>query len=173
MATIQWRPAVNALTTPSSYKMLFVPRNVVGTEELAALVASGDASGTFSSDNTADGVRRTSAYRRLADSLPGYAWIISLAQGQPRLPIIAEDLGMFTWEDEIGADATDLFNYLTGYSNKKEYRKLLVAPVNMGGKLEALIRRDQTRDAGNLAEMAARLAADDTSRAEAMPRSSW
>lgn len=40
MATIQWRPAVNALTTPSSYKMLFVPRNVVGTEELAARMAA-------------------------------------------------------------------------------------------------------------------------------------
>ena len=41
--------------------------SVGGSPELAALVASGDASGTFSSDNTADGVRRTSAYRRLAD----------------------------------------------------------------------------------------------------------
>ena len=39
MATIQWRPTVNALTTPSSYRMLFLPRNVVDTEELAARIS--------------------------------------------------------------------------------------------------------------------------------------
>ncbi|CAK8720321.1 MAG: hypothetical protein CDV28_15312 [Candidatus Electronema aureum] len=39
MTTIQWRPAVNALTTPSSYRMLFLPRNVVDTPELAARIA--------------------------------------------------------------------------------------------------------------------------------------
>ena len=53
-----------------------------------------------------------------------------------------EDLGMFTCDDEIGADATDLFNYLTGYSGKKEYRKLLVAPVNLRKRLEGLIQRE-------------------------------
>jgi polyphosphate kinase len=52
------------------------------------------------------------------------------------------DLGMFTCDDEIGADATDLFNYLTGYSAKVAYRKLLVAPVNMRSRLETLIRRE-------------------------------
>jgi hypothetical protein len=35
MATIQWRPTVNALTTPISYKMLFVPRNVLNSDEVA------------------------------------------------------------------------------------------------------------------------------------------
>ncbi len=53
-----------------------------------------------------------------------------------------EDLGMFTCDDQIGADATDLFNYLTGYSNKKEYRKLLVAPINLRERLNALIQRE-------------------------------
>jgi polyphosphate kinase len=52
------------------------------------------------------------------------------------------DLGLFTSDDEIGADATDLFNYLTGYSAKKDYRKLLIAPINLRSKLEALIRRE-------------------------------
>ena len=50
-----------------------------------------------------------------------------------------EDIGMFTCDQEIGADATDLFNYLTGYSAKQDYRKLLVAPVNLRQRLEALI----------------------------------
>jgi len=40
MSTIQWRPAVNALTVPPSYKMLFVPRNTVGYSELAAEIAA-------------------------------------------------------------------------------------------------------------------------------------
>jgi polyphosphate kinase len=53
-----------------------------------------------------------------------------------------EDLGMFTCDDEIGADATDLFNYLTGYSAKDDYRKLLVAPINLRQRFEALIRRE-------------------------------
>ncbi len=56
---------------------------------------------------------------------------------------IYEDIGMFTCDDEIGADATDLFNYLTGYSAKKDYRKLLVAPVNLRSGMEAL---DPARD---------------------------
>ena len=53
-----------------------------------------------------------------------------------------EDLGMFTCDEEIGADATDLFNYLTGYSRKTDYRKLLVAPVNLRKRLEGLIQRE-------------------------------
>lgn len=50
-----------------------------------------------------------------------------------------EDLGMFTCDKEMGEDATDLFNYLTGYSRKQEYRKFLVAPVNLRQRLSALI----------------------------------
>lgn len=60
-----------------------------------------------------------------------------------------EDIGMFTCDEDIGADATDLFNYLTGYSAKKDYRKLLVAPVNLRQGMEALIDREiecQRRD---------------------------
>jgi polyphosphate kinase len=53
-----------------------------------------------------------------------------------------EDLGMFTSDEDIGADSTDLFNYLTGYSSKEEYRKLLVAPINLRERMEALIKRE-------------------------------
>jgi polyphosphate kinase len=52
------------------------------------------------------------------------------------------DLGFFTSDDQIGADATDLFNYLTGYSHKKSFRKLLVAPLNMRQRLEEMIQRE-------------------------------
>ena len=53
-----------------------------------------------------------------------------------------EDIGIFTCDDAMGQDATDLFNYLTGYSTKQDYKKLLVAPVNLREKLEGLIRRE-------------------------------
>ncbi|HSQ39959.1 MAG TPA: polyphosphate kinase 1 [Anaerolineales bacterium] len=55
---------------------------------------------------------------------------------------IYEDIGIFTCDEAIGADSTDLFNFLTGFSAQTEYRKLLVAPVNLRQKLEALIRRE-------------------------------
>ncbi len=55
---------------------------------------------------------------------------------------VYEDLGMFTADEAIGADATDLFNYLTGYSAKEDYQKLLVAPINLRRKLEELICKE-------------------------------
>ncbi|MBI5965648.1 MAG: polyphosphate kinase 1 [Chloroflexi bacterium] len=55
---------------------------------------------------------------------------------------VYEDFGIFTCDESMGADATDLFNYLTGYSTKQEYRKLLVAPVSLRKKLEKLILRE-------------------------------
>ena len=50
-----------------------------------------------------------------------------------------EDLSLFTCDDDIASDVTDLFNYLTGYSMKKDYRKLLVAPINLRDRFEELI----------------------------------
>src|SRR6266446_543820 len=41
------------------------------------------------------------------------------------------DLSFFTTDEAIGADVTDLFNYVTGYSAKREFHKLLVAPINL------------------------------------------
>jgi polyphosphate kinase len=55
---------------------------------------------------------------------------------------IYEDLGMFTCDDAMAADVTDLFNYLTGYSTKQDFKKLLVAPINLRNGLGKLIRRE-------------------------------
>jgi polyphosphate kinase len=52
------------------------------------------------------------------------------------------DLGLLSCREELGADLTDLFNFLTGYSRQKSYRKLLVAPVNMRDRMVATIRRE-------------------------------
>ena len=67
---------------------------------------------------------------------------------------IYEDIGMFTCDEDMGADATDLFNYLTGYSTKKSYKKLLVAPVNLREQMEKLIHREiEHAKAGNKARI--------------------
>jgi polyphosphate kinase len=52
------------------------------------------------------------------------------------------DLGLFTCDPEICQDVADLFNYLTGHSNFKAYRKLLVAPVNMRARFVEMIKRE-------------------------------
>jgi polyphosphate kinase len=52
------------------------------------------------------------------------------------------DIGLFTCDEAVADDVSDLFNYLTGYSHKSDYQKLLVAPVNLRSKFEALIERE-------------------------------
>lgn len=52
------------------------------------------------------------------------------------------DLGLLTCDPELGADLTDLFNYLTGYSRQTKFRKLLVAPINLRQEMAAKIRRE-------------------------------
>jgi polyphosphate kinase len=53
-----------------------------------------------------------------------------------------EDIGILTASPELGADLTDLFNYLTGYSRRVEYRKLLVAPSTLRPRMLELIQRE-------------------------------
>jgi polyphosphate kinase len=53
-----------------------------------------------------------------------------------------EDIGLFTCDEDIAADVTDLFNYLTGYSTMSDYRKLMVAPVNLRQRLESWIQKE-------------------------------
>jgi polyphosphate kinase len=55
---------------------------------------------------------------------------------------IYTDMGLLTCRPEIGADASDLFNFLTGYSRQRRYRTLLVAPVNLRDRLNWLIERE-------------------------------
>ena len=53
-----------------------------------------------------------------------------------------EDLGYITCDNDIGADATQLFNHLTGYSRSEEYRTLLVAPRDLRRQLLDLIEHE-------------------------------
>lgn len=52
------------------------------------------------------------------------------------------DVGLFTADPAIVADVADMFNYLTGYSNQKEFSGLLVAPVQLRTRLSELIARE-------------------------------
>lgn len=68
------------------------------------------------------------------------------------------DFGIFTADEDIGEDATEFFNYLTGYSSQKEYRKLMVSPVNLREKLNRLIERETLHaKAGRPARIVAKL----------------
>ena len=55
---------------------------------------------------------------------------------------IYTDSGLLTCDQEMGADATELFNTLTGYSTQRSYRSLLVAPGSMRERIEDLIDRE-------------------------------
>ena len=60
----------------------------------------------------------------------------------PKTAKLYTDLGLLSCREKLGADLTDLFNFLTGYSRQKSYRKLLVAPVNMRERMVSMINRE-------------------------------
>jgi polyphosphate kinase len=68
------------------------------------------------------------------------------------------DVGLLSVDEDLGADATEFFNYLTGYSRQVDYRKLLVAPVNLREKITELIERETANArAGRSARIIAKL----------------
>ncbi|HEV2068641.1 MAG TPA: RNA degradosome polyphosphate kinase [Acidimicrobiales bacterium] len=60
-----------------------------------------------------------------------------------------EDLGVLTCDPDIGADLSQLFNYLTGYGRQEQFRKLLVAPGPLRPRLAELIAGEAEADAGS------------------------
>jgi polyphosphate kinase len=59
------------------------------------------------------------------------------------------DFGLFTTDEQIGADVGDMFNYLTGYGRPMHYRKVLMAPNQLrDGILEQIERTIETHLAG-------------------------
>ena len=59
-----------------------------------------------------------------------------------------EDLGLFTSDPDIGADLSDLFNFLTGYSRQRKYRKLAVSPDGIRRRLVELIEHEASMPDG-------------------------
>ena len=79
--------------------------------------------------------------RRERDGIRRY---VHLATGNynPQTARVYSDMGYLTCESDLSADASDLFNALTGYSQKDAYRKLLVAPGRLRDQLLSRIDRE-------------------------------
>jgi polyphosphate kinase len=86
--------------------------------------------------------KTTLVVRREADGIRRYVHI-GTGNYNSKTASIYTDLGLFTVSPSIGADITDLFNALTGFSRQRLYRKLLVAPTRMREPFIELIRREE------------------------------
>ena len=85
--------------------------------------------------------KMTLVVRKESDGLKRY---VHLSTGNYNVTTakLYTDIGMFTDDEDICADVSDIFNYLTGYSKQTEFRKLIVAPISMREKIVALIYRE-------------------------------
>jgi polyphosphate kinase len=79
--------------------------------------------------------------RREGGGIRRYAHI-GTGNYNPKTARLYTDLGVLTCDEEIGADLTDLFNYLTGYARHDAYRALMVAPVALRERITQLIQRE-------------------------------
>ena len=79
--------------------------------------------------------------RREKDKMRRYVHI-GTGNYNPKTARLYTDLGLFSCREELGADLTDVFNFLTGYSRQKSYREIIVAPVNMRDRFLELIKRE-------------------------------
>jgi polyphosphate kinase len=61
-----------------------------------------------------------------------------------------EDVGLLSADEELGADASQLFNFLTGYSRQRAYERLLVAPMSLRSNLLRLIRQEAGEPDGRI-----------------------
>jgi polyphosphate kinase len=86
--------------------------------------------------------------RREAGGVRRYAHV-GTGNYNPVTAKLYEDIGLLTADPDIGADLTDLFNLLTGYSRQRDYRKLLVAPHYLRPQMLELIR-EQARPGGRI-----------------------
>ena len=72
----------------------------------------------------------------------------------PKTARIYEDFGLLTADQELGADVSHLFNYLTGYSRRTSYGSLIVAPHGMRAHILKLIEGEiQAAESGNTARI--------------------
>jgi len=85
--------------------------------------------------------------RQEADGIRRY---LHLGTGNynPKTAMVYEDLGLLSCDPDLGADLTELFNFLTGYSRQTHYRKLLVAPLSLRDRMIALIGRETAAPPG-------------------------
>ncbi|CAN5225620.1 polyphosphate kinase 1 [soil metagenome] len=83
--------------------------------------------------------KTTLVVRREPEGLRRYVHI-GTGNYNARTATLYTDLGLFSADPELGADLTDLFNVLTGYSRQGDYRRVLVAPSGLRDRCAELIR---------------------------------
>ncbi|TDC71657.1 RNA degradosome polyphosphate kinase [Streptomyces hainanensis] len=79
--------------------------------------------------------------RQEGDELRRYSHV-GTGNYHPKTARLYEDLGLLTADAQVGADLSDLFNRLSGYSRRDNYRRLLVAPRSLRDGLVSRIRRE-------------------------------
>ena len=68
----------------------------------------------------------------------------------PSTARLYEDVGLLSADPDLGADVSELFNLLTGYSRQRRYRRLLVAPTTLKARLIELIREEAAAGDGSI-----------------------
>jgi polyphosphate kinase len=86
--------------------------------------------------------------RQEADGIRRYCHV-GTGNYNPKTATLYEDIGILSADPELGADISELFNHLTGYSHPGRYRRLLVAPEQLRPALRELIR-SQARPDGEI-----------------------
>lgn len=85
--------------------------------------------------------------RREDDQIRRYVHV-GTGNYNPKTAQIYEDVGLLSADPELGADVSELFNFLTGYSRQRRFGRLLVAPVGLRSNIIRLIRREASRPGG-------------------------
>jgi len=85
--------------------------------------------------------------RREPDGIRRYVHL-STGNYNAKTARVYTDIGLFTCNEAIGADVSDLFNLLTGFSRQRVYRKLIVAPHGMRQRWLQLVEREAQHAAG-------------------------
>ncbi|MFK0030337.1 RNA degradosome polyphosphate kinase [Streptomyces xinghaiensis] len=79
--------------------------------------------------------------RQEGDTLRRYSHV-GTGNYHPKTARLYEDLGLLTADPDVGADLSDLFNRLSGYSRRASYRRLLVAPTSLRDGLVQRVNRE-------------------------------
>jgi polyphosphate kinase len=95
--------------------------------------------------------------RREGDRVREYVHI-GTGNYHPKTARLYTDFGLFTADEEIGADVAEMFNFLTGYGRPAEYRKVLVSPTTMRSRiLEEIETTVEAHRAGEEARIALKM----------------
>ena len=85
--------------------------------------------------------------RREGDGIRRYVHV-GTGNYNPKTAQIYEDVGLLSADPDLGSDVAELFNFLTGYSRQRRFRRLLVAPVGLRSNIIRLIRKEAARPGG-------------------------